>query len=65
MTSRDEARGIEVRWQDDNDAPLAPLLFDTVAEVRDALSRDLQVDWPLPTRVPKRPGPSRWRSGDA
>jgi hypothetical protein len=51
MTSRDEARGIEVRWQDDNDAPLAPLLFDTVAEVRDALSRDLQVDWPLPTRV--------------
>jgi hypothetical protein len=50
-TSKDEKRGIEVRWQDENDAPLAPLLFDTVAEARVALTRDLGVDWPLPTRI--------------
>jgi hypothetical protein len=49
--SKDEARGIEVRWQDENDAPLAPLLFDTVAQARVVLSRDLGVDWPLPTRI--------------
>ena len=48
---RDEARGIEVRWQDEHDRALAPLLFDTVVAARDALTRDLDVDWPKPTRV--------------
>ncbi|MGH7298534.1 MAG: peptidase MA family metallohydrolase [Polyangiaceae bacterium] len=48
---RDEARSIEVRWQDEHDRPLAPLLFDTVAAARDALTRDLKVDWPRPTRI--------------
>jgi hypothetical protein len=48
---RDEARGVEVRWQDENDRALAPLLFDTVAQARQALTRDLGVDWPLPTRI--------------
>jgi hypothetical protein len=48
---RDDDRGIDVRWQDENDAPLAPLLMDTVAAARDALTRDLGVDWPRPTRV--------------
>jgi peptidase MA superfamily protein len=48
---RDELRGIEVRWQDEHDRPLAPLLFDTVAKARVALTRDLGVDWPRPTRV--------------
>jgi hypothetical protein len=48
---RDEARAIEVRWQDEHDRALAPLLFETVAEARDALTRDLGVDWPRPTRV--------------
>ena len=47
----DEARGIEVRWQDDHDAVLAPVLLDTVEKARDALTRDLEVDWPKPTRV--------------
>jgi len=47
----DEARGIEVRWQDEHDRPLAPLLFDTVAAAREALTRDLGVDWPKPTRI--------------
>ena len=50
-TSMDPARGIEVHWQDDSDAPLAPLLFETVAQARESLSRHLGVDWPLPTRI--------------
>jgi hypothetical protein len=48
---RDPARGIEVSWQDEHDRALAPLLFDTIAKAREALTRDLGVDWPLPTRV--------------
>lgn len=50
-SSIDKDRAIEVHWQDEHDAPLAPLLFDTVAKARDALTRDLGVDWPKPTRV--------------
>ena len=48
---RDEARGVEVRWQDEHDRALAPLLFDTVVRARQALTRDLGVDWPTPTRI--------------
>jgi peptidase MA superfamily protein len=48
---RDAARGVEVFWQDEHDRALAPLLIDTVAQARDALTRDLGVDWPRPTRV--------------
>lgn len=51
VTDRDAGRGIEVRWQDEHDRALGPLLFDTVARARDTLSRDLGVDWPRPTRV--------------
>ena len=48
---RDDARGVEVFWQDEHDRALAPLLVDTVVQARDALTRDLGVDWPRPTRV--------------
>lgn len=48
---RDEAHGIEIRWQDEHDAPLGPLLVDTVLRARAALTRDLGVDWPRPTRI--------------
>jgi hypothetical protein len=51
VADADPARGIEVRWQDEHDRAIGPLLFDTVAAAREALSRDLGVDWPLPTRV--------------
>jgi hypothetical protein len=51
VVDRDEARGIEVRWQDEHDRALAPRLFDTVAQARAALTRDLGVDWPRPTRI--------------
>jgi hypothetical protein len=47
----DEEQGIQVRWQDEHDRALAPLLFETVAKARDALTRDLGVDWPRPTRI--------------
>jgi hypothetical protein len=50
-SSVDKDRAIEVRWQDEHDAALAPLLFDTVAQAREALTRDLGVDWPKPTRI--------------
>jgi hypothetical protein len=51
LVDRDEQRAIEIRWQDDSDRVLAPWIFDVVAKARDALSRDLGVDWPLPTRI--------------
>jgi hypothetical protein len=51
VADADEARGIQVLWQDEHDRALGPLLFDTVASARDALTRDLGVDWPRPTRV--------------
>jgi hypothetical protein len=51
VEDRDDARGIEVHWQDDHDRALAPLLFDTVAAARDVISKDLAIDWPKPTRI--------------
>jgi len=51
LSDKDEARHIEVRWQDEHDRALAPLLFETVASAREALTRDLGVDWPKPTRI--------------
>jgi hypothetical protein len=51
VSDTDEARHIEVRWQDEHDRVLAPRVFDTVTKVREELTRDLQVDWPTPTRI--------------
>ena len=51
VADRDPSRGVEIFWQDEHDRALAPLLIDTVVAARDALTRDLGVDWPLPTRV--------------
>ena len=48
---RDDAQGVIVFWQDEHDRALGPLLIDTVAQAREALTRDLGVDWPRPTRV--------------
>jgi hypothetical protein len=47
----DDEQGIEVRWQDEHDRALAPLIFETVTKAREALTRDLGVDWPRPTRI--------------
>ncbi len=46
-----EAEGIEIRYQDEFDRPLTPLIVDTVVRARAALTRDLGVTWPKPTRI--------------
>jgi hypothetical protein len=51
LISRDDEHGIIVRYQDDADAALGPLLVDTVVKARAALSRDLGVEWNAPTRI--------------
>jgi hypothetical protein len=51
VVARDEAAAIEVRFQDENDRPLFPYLVETVKKAREALTTDLGVDWPKPTRV--------------
>jgi hypothetical protein len=48
---RDEAAGVELRFQDDGDVALGSLLTDTVLRARQALTRDLGATWPLPTRI--------------
>lgn len=48
---KDEALAVELRFQDENDVALAPLLLDTVRRAREHLATTLDVDWPKPTRV--------------
>jgi hypothetical protein len=45
---RDEARGVVVRLQDDDDQALVPMLTDVAARVRDVLVKDLGVLLPSP-----------------
>lgn len=47
----DAAKHVEVRFQDELDRPLVPLIVETAARSRDALARDLAVTWPRPTRI--------------
>lgn len=42
---------VEVRYQDELDRALTPLIVETVVKARDALTRDLGVTWPRPTRI--------------
>ncbi len=51
VVDRDERRGIEVRYQDQDDRALTPLLMETVEKARAALENDLGVTWPRPLRV--------------
>jgi hypothetical protein len=48
---RDDVHGVSVRFQDDADAPLMPIIVDTVVRARDVLSADLGVTWPRPTQI--------------
>jgi hypothetical protein len=50
VVRKDEARAIEVKFQDEHDAALFPLLVETIEKARTMLSADLGVDWPKPTR---------------
>jgi hypothetical protein len=47
----DKAQNIHVRFQDDADQVLMPLMVETITKARDTLTRDFGVDWPKPTRV--------------
>ncbi len=47
----DEAQGVEIRFQDEFDLPIAPLLVETIAAARASIARDLGVTWPNPTRI--------------
>jgi hypothetical protein len=51
VVERDDERGIELRFQDEDDRALAPLMFETIEQARASLERDLGATWPHPTRV--------------
>jgi hypothetical protein len=51
VVDKDDAGAVEVRYQDDSDRPLTPLIVETVVRARDALTRDLGATWPKPTRI--------------
>jgi len=51
VVDRDEAAGVVVRWHDEADRALMPLMVDTVNKARASLTRDLGVDWKTPTRI--------------
>jgi hypothetical protein len=48
---RDDAAGVVVRWHDEGDRALMPLVVETVEKARAALTRDLGVAWKRPTRI--------------
>ncbi len=50
IVDKDEARGVEIRYQDDEDRALTPVLVDTIVRARESLTRDLGVTWPKVTR---------------
>jgi hypothetical protein len=51
VVDKDEANGIVIRYQDEADRALTPLLVDTVIKARASLSKDLGVEWKRPTRI--------------
>lgn len=51
VVDRDDAASLEIRYQDERDRALTPLITETVVKARDALTRDLGVSWPKPTRI--------------
>jgi len=51
LVVEDKAHDVVIRFQDDADQALMPLLVDTIVKARAQLTRDLGVDWPKPTRV--------------
>jgi hypothetical protein len=51
LSDRDEASGVIVRWHDDNDRALLPLIVETVEKARVSLTHDLGVQWKRPLRI--------------
>src|SRR6185436_7421116 len=48
---KDAAHNVDIRYQDEDDQAIGPLLVETIVAARDALTKDLGVTWPKPTRV--------------
>lgn len=48
---KDDANGVIVRYQDEADKALNPLLVETVTKARVSLTRDLGVEWKKPMRI--------------
>ncbi len=51
VVEKDAAAGVEVRFQDEDDRAIFPLVVETTVKARAALTRDLGATWPLPTRI--------------
>jgi hypothetical protein len=51
LVDTDDSHGVVIRYQDEGDRALTPLIVETVARARDAITSDLGVSWPTPTRV--------------
>lgn len=51
VVDKDEANGVVIRYQDEADRALTPLLVDTVLKARASLTKDLGVEWKRPTRI--------------
>lgn len=51
LVETDEAHAVTVRYQDDGDRALTPLIVETVVKARDSIARDLGVSWPKPTLI--------------
>lgn len=51
IVEEDKAANVWVRFQDEADRALMPLIVDTIVKARDTLTHDFGVDWPKPTRV--------------
>jgi hypothetical protein len=51
VVEKDDANAVVVRYQDEADRALQPLIVETVVKARDALTSDLGATWPKPTRI--------------
>lgn len=51
VLDEDKEHAVWIRYQDEADRALTPIIVDTVVKARDALTKDLGVSWPKPTRI--------------
>ena len=50
VLDEDKEHSVWIRYQDEADRALTPIIVDTVVKARDTLTKDLGVSWPKPTR---------------
>jgi hypothetical protein len=51
VVDKNDVDGVVIRYQDESDRALTPLLVETVIKARATLTRDLGVEWKRPTRI--------------